>query len=93
MKFQWFDYSASMEAFAAGKIDANCMTNGDTLVTGAGGGKGIMIMLTDYSNGNDMIVGKPGMRQFPISRARRSGSRTGWRRTSAAAERLAKERH
>ena len=35
VKFQWFDYSASMEAFAAGKLDADLMTNGDTLVTGS----------------------------------------------------------
>ena len=47
LTFQWFDYSASMDAFSAGKLDADLMTNGDTLVTGAGGGKGIMIMLTD----------------------------------------------
>lgn len=59
VKFQWFDYSASMDAFAAGKIDAVTMTNGDALVTGSGGGKSVMMMLTDYSNGNDMIVGKP----------------------------------
>src|SRR4029077_15252921 len=31
VNFQWFDYSASMDAFGAGKIDANLMTNGDTL--------------------------------------------------------------
>ncbi len=60
--FEWFDYSASMEAFAAGKIDAVTMTNGDALVTGAAGGKSVMVMLTDYSNGNDMIIGKPGVR-------------------------------
>lgn len=59
--FEWFDYSASMDAYTAGKIDADLMTNGDTLVTGAGGGKSVMIMLTDYSNGNDMIVAKPGI--------------------------------
>jgi len=64
VKFEWFDYSASMDAFSAGKIDAVTMTNGDTLVTGAGGGKGVMIMLTDYSNGNDMIVGKPGIKSL-----------------------------
>ncbi|MGH8530706.1 MAG: ABC transporter substrate-binding protein [Nevskiales bacterium] len=57
--FEWFDYSASMDAFTAGKIDAVTMTNGDALVTGAGGAKSIMVMLTDYSNGNDMIVAKP----------------------------------
>lgn len=63
-KFEWFDYSASMDAFAAGKIDAVTMTNGDALVTGAGGAKSVMIMLTDYSNGNDMIVAKPGIKSL-----------------------------
>jgi NitT/TauT family transport system substrate-binding protein len=62
--FEWFDYSASMDAFAAGKIDAVTMTNGDALVTGAAGGKSVMILLTDYSNGNDMIIGKPGVRSI-----------------------------
>jgi NitT/TauT family transport system substrate-binding protein len=64
VKFEWFDYSASMEAFAAGKIDAVTMTNGDALVTGSGGAKSVMIMLTDYSNGNDMIVAKPGIKSL-----------------------------
>jgi NitT/TauT family transport system substrate-binding protein len=64
VKFEWFDYSASLEAFSAGKIDAVTMTNGDTLVTGATGTKGVMVMLTDYSNGNDMIIGKPGVKSL-----------------------------
>jgi NitT/TauT family transport system substrate-binding protein len=64
VSFEWFDYSASMEAFAAGKIDAVTMTNGDALVTGAGGAKSVMILLTDYSNGNDMIIGKPGIKSL-----------------------------
>jgi len=38
------------------------MTNGDALVTGAGGAKSMMILITDYSNGNDMIVAKPGIK-------------------------------
>ena len=62
--FEWFDYTASMDAFSAGKIDAVTMTNGDALVTGAAGGKSVMVMLTDYSNGNDMIIGKPGVRSL-----------------------------
>lgn len=62
--FEWFDYSASMEAFAAGKIDAVTMTNGDALVTGSTGGKSVMLLLTDYSNGNDMLIGKPGVRSI-----------------------------
>ena len=75
--FQWFDYSASMDAFTAGKIDANLMTNGDTLVTGAGGGKGIMVMLTDYSNGNDMIVAKPGIKSLKDLKGKKVGIEVG----------------
>ena len=64
VKFEWFDYSASMDAFTAGKLDAVLMTNGDALVVGAGGAKSQMIMLTDYSSGNDMIVAKPGIKSI-----------------------------
>ncbi len=56
----WMDYMASMEAFSAGKLDANSMTNGDAMVTGAGGKKGTCIIINDYSDGNDMIVVAPG---------------------------------
>ena len=62
VKFEWFDYSASMDAFTAGKIDAVFMANGDALVTGAGGARSSMILITDYSNGNDMILAKPGIK-------------------------------
>ena len=64
VKFEWFDYSASMDAFSAGKIDAVLMTNGDALVTGAGGGRSTWILITDYSNGNDMIIAKPGIKSL-----------------------------
>jgi NitT/TauT family transport system substrate-binding protein len=77
VKFQWFEYSASMEAFAAGKLDANLMTNGDTLVTGAGGGKGVMIMATDYSNGNDMVVAKPGIKNIKALKGKKVGVEVG----------------
>ena len=61
VQFEWFDYVASMDAFAAGQLDAVGMTNGDTLVTGSTGAPGVMILLHDYSNGNDMIVAAPGI--------------------------------
>jgi NitT/TauT family transport system substrate-binding protein len=76
-KFEWFDYSASMDAYSAGKIDAVLVTNGDALVTGAGGGKGVMIMLTDYSNGNDMIVGKPGITSLAGLKGQKIGIEVG----------------
>jgi NitT/TauT family transport system substrate-binding protein len=75
--FQWFDYSASMDAFAAGKIDGDLVTNGDALVTGAGGAKGIMVLLTDYSNGNDMIVGKPGIKSLKDLKGKKVGIEIG----------------
>ena len=78
VKFQWFDYSASMDAFAAGKIDAVFMTNGDALVTGAGGGRSKMILITDYSNGNDMIIAKPGIKTLTESEGQESVCRSGF---------------
>jgi NitT/TauT family transport system substrate-binding protein len=77
VKLEWFDYSASMDAFAAGKVDAVLMTNGDTLVTGAGGGKGVMILVTDYSNGNDMIIAKPGIKSLADLKGKKVAVETG----------------
>jgi len=57
----WFEYGPSMEAFSAAQVDAVMVTNGDALVTGAGGAQNVMILVTDYSNGNDMVVAKPGI--------------------------------
>ena len=76
-KFEWFDYSASMDAFAANKIDGVLVTNGDALVTGAGGAKNVMILLTDYSNGNDMIVAKPGIKSLKDLKGKKIGLETG----------------
>ncbi len=76
--FQWFDYVASMDAFAAGKLDGVMMTNGDALVTGAGGGKSVMVLITDYSNGNDMIVARPGIKTFKDLKGKKIGIETGF---------------
>ena len=77
VKFDWFDYSASMEAFAAGKIDGDCLTNGDALVMGAGGARNVIIMITDYSNGNDMIVARPGIKTLKDLKGKKIGIETG----------------
>ena len=77
VKFEWFDYSASMDAFAAGKIDGDLVTNGDALVTGAGGAKNVMIMLTDYSSGNDMIIARPGIHTLQELKGRKIGIEIG----------------
>jgi NitT/TauT family transport system substrate-binding protein len=77
INFNWFDYSASMDAFAAGKIDGDFVTNGDALVTGAGGARNLMIMATDYSNGNDMIVARPGIKTIQELKGKKIGIEIG----------------
>ncbi len=78
VKFDWFDYSASMDAFTAGKIDAVTVTNGDALVVGSGGAKNVMILLTDYSNGNDMIVAKHDIKSLKDLKGKKIGLETGF---------------
>jgi len=76
--FEWFDYVASMDAFAAGKLDAVAMTNGDTLVTGSSGAQGVMIIVNDYSNGNDMIVARPGITSVKELKGKKIGVEVGF---------------
>jgi NitT/TauT family transport system substrate-binding protein len=73
VEFSWFDYLPSMEAFAAGKVDAVMMTNGDALVSGANGGKSKMILVTDYSNGNDKVIAKPGIKSLKDLKGKKIG--------------------
>ena len=78
VEFEWFDYVASMDAFAAGQLDAVTMTNGDTLVTGATGAQGVMILINDYSNGNDMIVARPGIASAADLKGKKVGVEVGF---------------
>ena len=77
-KFEWFEYVPSMEAFGAGKLDAVCMTNGDALVTGATGAPSKAILINDYSNGNDMIVAKPGIEKVKQLKGKKIGVEVGF---------------
>jgi NitT/TauT family transport system substrate-binding protein len=74
----WFEYGPSMEAFTAGKVDAVMVTNGDSLVTGAGGAKNVAILITDYSNGNDMIVARPGIKSLKELKGKKIGIEIGF---------------
>ncbi len=76
--FEWFEYVPSMEAFAAGKVDAVCMTNGDALVTGATGAPSKMIIINDFSNGNDMVVAKPGIESVKDLKGKKVGVEVGF---------------
>lgn len=78
VEFEWFDYVASMDAFAAGQLDAVAMTNGDALVTGATGASNVTIIINDYSNGNDMIVAAPGIESIKDLKGKKVGVEIGF---------------
>ncbi len=69
----WFEYGPSIDALAAGKVDATAMVSSDALVTGAGGKATTAIVLEDYSNGNDMIIGKPGIKDLKDLKGKKIG--------------------
>jgi NitT/TauT family transport system substrate-binding protein len=78
VEFKWFDYVPSMDAFTANKVDAVAVTNGDALVTGNGGGKSVCIVANDYSDGNDMIVAKPGIKSMADLKGKKIGVEVGF---------------
>ena len=78
VRFEWFEYVPSMEAFSAGKVDAVCVTNGDALVTGSSGAPSRAIVINDYSNGNDMIVARPGIGSVKDLKGRKVGVEIGF---------------
>lgn len=78
VEFIWFEYVPSMDAYSAGKVDGVCMTNGDALVTGANGKASKGILLNDYSDGNDMVVAKPGIKSIKDLKGRKIGVEVGF---------------
>jgi NitT/TauT family transport system substrate-binding protein len=74
----WFEYVPSMDAYSAGKVDAVCMTNGDALVTGANGKPSKGILLNDFSDGNDMVVAKPGIKSVKDLKGKKIGVEVGF---------------
>jgi len=78
VEFSWFEYSPSMDAFATGQIDAVTITNGDALVTGATGAANSMILVSDFSNGNDMIVAAPGINSVAELKGKKIGIEVGF---------------
>jgi NitT/TauT family transport system substrate-binding protein len=78
VEFIWFEYVPSMEAFTAGKVDAVAMTNGDALVTGSSGAPSVAILINDYSNGNDMVVARPGIKSVAELKGKKVGVEVGF---------------
>ncbi len=60
VKLEWFPvYSDSLQALAAGKVDANSQTLSDTLPAASKGIKLKAVLVNDNSDGGDAIVSKP----------------------------------
>lgn len=57
----WMEYVASMDAFAAGQVDGVSVAHVDALVMNSTGARNLMILLNDYSNGNDKLIARPGI--------------------------------
>jgi NitT/TauT family transport system substrate-binding protein len=74
----WFDYSASIDAFSAGKIDADCIVATDALGAGASSKtRSKFVCLIDYSEGSDMIIGKPGIKSLKDLKGQKIGIEVG----------------
>jgi NitT/TauT family transport system substrate-binding protein len=78
VKLVWFEYVPSLEAFQAGKLDGVGITNGDQLVIGASKTASRMVLLTDFSNGNDMIVARDGIADLKALKGKKIGVEVGF---------------
>lgn len=77
-QFVWMEYGPSMEAFQAGKVDGVTVASGDVLVMAAAGKASKCVLLTDYSNGNDMIVARPGISSIKELKGKKVGVELGF---------------
>ena len=59
---QWFDgYLDSINALSAGQLDCNSQTLNDTISSVAGGADQQVVLMNDFSTGNDQIIAAPGI--------------------------------
>ncbi len=66
----WFsDYLESINAYSAGKLDGIMIACGDSLTAKSS----VVVFLTDFSNGNDMIIGKPDVADIKALKGKKVG--------------------
>ncbi len=62
VKFQWFDsYTDSLAALSSGKVQANSQTLNDTIASVSNGADQVVVLVNDYSTGNDKIIVRSGI--------------------------------
>ncbi len=70
VNFEWADYGATIDEYSAGKVDGVLIVCGDSLTAGK---PSTAIVLTDYSDGNDMLIGKEGINSVKDMKGKKVG--------------------
>lgn len=78
VEFKYFtDYTASLDALAAGKVDINAQTLNDTLFGVAAGSEQTIIVAGDNSTGNDAIICDESITSVPDLEGKTIGAEEG----------------
>ena len=78
VKLTWFPvYTDSLNAFAAGQVDANCQTWGDSMGPLAQGVKMKAVIVNDNSAGNDAMIAAPGINSVKDLRGKKVATELG----------------
>jgi NitT/TauT family transport system substrate-binding protein len=78
VEFVWFEYAPSLDAFTTGKIDGLNIAASDQLVmAGASKKSSKAILITDYTDGNDQVIAKPGIATMKDLKGKKVGVEVG----------------
>ncbi|MBE9180308.1 ABC transporter substrate-binding protein [Oculatella sp. LEGE 06141] len=78
VELTWFDgYLDSINALAAGQLDANSQTLNDTISSVSGGADLVIVLTNDNSTGNDKIIAAEGINSIEDLRGRRVAAEEG----------------
>ncbi len=78
VELRWFEgYLDSINAFAAGQLDANAQTLNDTLSSIAAGAEEVIVLVNDNSTGNDQIIAREGINTIEDLEGARIGLEVG----------------
>lgn len=78
VELTWFDgYLDSINALAAGQLDANSQTLNDTISTISGGADLVIVLTNDNSTGNDQIIVREGINSIEDLRGKKVAAEEG----------------
>ncbi len=78
VELRWFEgYLDSINAFAAGQLDANAQTLNDTLASVAAGANEVIVLVNDNSTGNDQVIVRDGINAITDLKGKKVGVEVG----------------